>query len=77
MKLDIMVCGGILLALLLVGVLGAFLLYVPALAVLTVVTLLVGLGLMFVLGMMTGLRSRKLSLFNQRVTPIRRLHVVR
>jgi hypothetical protein len=77
MKLDIMVCGGILLALLLVGVLGAFLLYVPTLAVLTVVTLLVGLGLMFVLGMMTGLRSRKLSLFNQRVTPIRRLHVVR
>jgi cyanate permease len=59
MKLDLMVCLGILLAVLFVGVVGAFLLYVPALTVLTVITLLLGLGLMFALGMLTGRRSRR------------------
>jgi hypothetical protein len=81
MKLDLMVCCGILLAVLFVGVVGAFLIYVPALTVLTVVTLLLGLGLMFALGILTGMRSRKLSLFTRRSTPIRRmpsnLYVVR
>ena len=81
MKLDLMVCCGIILAVLFVGVVGAFLIYVPALTVLTVVTLLLGLGLMFALGILTGMRSRKLSLFTRRSTPIRRmpsnLYVVR
>jgi hypothetical protein len=73
MKLDLMICLGILLAILFIGVVGAFFLYVPALTVLTVVTLLLGLGLMFALGMMTGRRSRKLSPFTHRAMPIRRL----
>jgi len=63
MKLDLMICLSILLAVLFVGSVGVFLLYVPALTVITVVTLLLGLGLMFALGMLTGRRSRKLSIF--------------
>jgi hypothetical protein len=73
MKFDFIVCLGILLAVLFVGIVGAFLLYVPALTVLTVVTLVLGLGLMFALGMLTGRRSRKLSPFSHRAMPIRRL----
>jgi hypothetical protein len=61
MKLDTFVCLGILLAALFVGVLGAFLLYVPAMTILTVSPLLLGLGLMFALGMLTGRHQRKLS----------------
>ncbi len=45
MKLDFIVCLGILLAIVFVGMVGAFLLYVPALTVITVATLLLGLGL--------------------------------
>jgi hypothetical protein len=70
MKLDFIVCLGILLAILFVGIVGAFLLYVPVLTVLTVVTLLLGLGLMFALGILTGRRSRKLSPFSHRAMPI-------
>jgi hypothetical protein len=66
MKLDFMICLGILLAILFVGIVGAFLLYVPALTVITVVTLLLGLALMFALGLLTGRRSRKLSQFAHR-----------
>jgi hypothetical protein len=73
MKLDFIVCLGILLAVLFVGIVGAFFLYVPALTVFTVVTLVLGLGLMFALGMLTGRRSRKLSPFTHRAMPIRRL----
>jgi len=73
MKLDFIVCLGILLAVFFIGIVGAFLLYVPALAVFTVVTLVLGLGLMFALGMLTGRRSRKLSPFTHRAMPIRRL----
>jgi hypothetical protein len=63
MKLDLLVCLGILLAVLFLGIIGAFLLYVPALTVLTVVTLLLGLGLMFALGMLTGRHWRRISPF--------------
>jgi hypothetical protein len=73
MKFDFIVCLGILLAVLFVGIVGAFFLYVPALTVFTVVTLVLGLGLMFALGMLTGRRSRKLSPFTHRAMPIRRL----
>ena len=73
MKLDVFIFLGILLAILFIGITGAFFLYVPALTVLTVVTLIVGLGLMFALGMMTGRRSRKLSPFTHRAMPMRRL----
>jgi hypothetical protein len=72
MKLDFIICLGILLAILFVGIVGAFLLYVPALTVLTVATLVMGLGLMFALGILTGRRSRKLSPFSHRAMPIAR-----
>jgi hypothetical protein len=71
MKLDFIVCLGVLLAILFVGVVGAFLLYVPALTVFSVVTVLLGLGLMFALGMLTGRRARKMSPFTHRAMPIR------
>jgi hypothetical protein len=71
MKFDFIVCLGILLAVLFLGTVGAFLLYVPALTVFTVVTLLLGLGLMFALGILTGRRARKVSLFTHRAVPIR------
>jgi hypothetical protein len=71
MKLDLVICMGVLLAALFLGIVGAFLLYVPVLTVLTVVTLLLGLGLMFALGILTGRRARKLSHFSQRAMPIR------
>jgi hypothetical protein len=79
MKLDFMICLSILLAILFVGVVGAFLLYVPALNVFTAVTLLLGLGLMFALGILTGRRSRRQSPFTHRAAPIRtaNLYVVR
>ena len=54
MKLDFVVSLSFLLAILFIGAVGAFLLYVPALTVFTVVTMLVGLSLMFALGVMTG-----------------------
>jgi hypothetical protein len=75
MKLDFIICLGILLAVLFVGIMGAFLLYVPVMTLLTVVTLLLGLGLMFALGMLTGRRSRKLSPFSRRLPGD--LHIVR
>jgi len=71
MKFDFIVILGILLAGLFVGIVGAFLLYVPVLTVLTVVTLLLGLGLMFALGLLTGRRSRKISPFTHRAVTIR------
>jgi hypothetical protein len=71
MKLDFMVVLGILLAMLFLGVVGAFFLYVPVLTLLTVVTLLLGLGLMFALGILTGRRARKISPFTHRAMPIR------
>jgi hypothetical protein len=79
MKLDFIVCLGILLAVLFVGIVGAFLLYVPVLNVFTAATFLLGLGLMFALGMLTGRRSRKMPLARHRPTPIRtgNLYVVR
>jgi hypothetical protein len=66
MRLDFLVSLSILLALLFLGSVGAFLLYVPALTVFTVVTVLLGLGLMFALGLLTGSRWRKLSPFAHR-----------
>lgn len=71
MKLDFIICLGLLLAILFVGIIGAFLLYVPVLSVLTAATLLLGLALMFALGILTGRRSRKLSPFSHRAMPIR------
>jgi len=73
MKLDFVVCLGILLAVLFIGVVGAFFLYVPVLAVFTAVIMLLGLGLMFALGLLTGRRWRKLSPFTHRAMPLRRL----
>jgi hypothetical protein len=70
MKFDFMVCLGILLAVLFVGMMGAFLLYVPALTVITVASLLLGLALMFALGILTGRRWRKLSQFTHRTMPM-------
>ena len=70
MKLDFMVVLGILLAVLFLGVVGAFFLYVPVLTLFTVVTLLLGLGLMFALGILTGRRARKISPFTHRAMPL-------
>jgi hypothetical protein len=71
MKLDHMVCLGVLLALVFVGIVGAFLLYVQTLNVIAVATLVLGLGLMFALGILTGRRARKTSPFTHRALPIR------
>jgi hypothetical protein len=71
MKLDHMVCLGILLAILFVGIVGAFLLYVQTLNVIAVVTLVLGLALMFALGILTGRRARKISPFAHRALTIR------
>jgi hypothetical protein len=73
MRRHFVVCLSILLAVLFIGTVGAFLLYVPALAVFTTVTILLGLSLMFVLGLMTGSRWRRLSLLGHRVVPGGRL----
>jgi hypothetical protein len=70
MKLDHMVCLGILLAVLFVGIVGAFLFYVQTLTVIAVVTLVLGLALMFALGMLTGRRVRKISPFTHRAMPM-------
>jgi hypothetical protein len=73
MRLDFVVCSSVLLSVLFIGIVGAFLLYVPLLSVLTVVTMLLGLALMFALGVLTGSRWRKLSPFTHRAMPFRRL----
>jgi len=70
MKLDHMVCLGILLAVLFTGIVGAFLLYVQTLTVIAVVTLLLGLALMFALGILTGRRARKVTPFTNRAMPV-------
>lgn len=70
MKLDFMICLSVLLAALFVGIMGAFLLYVPALTVITVVSLLLGLALMFALGMLTGRRWRRLLPLTHRTMPM-------
>jgi hypothetical protein len=61
MKLDIAVLLSALLAVLFIGTIGAFLLYVPALTVFSVAGVLVGLCLMFALGLATGTRWRKIN----------------
>ena len=73
MKLDVMLCLSVVLAVLFLGIIGAFLLYVPALTVLTVITLLLGLGLMFALGIQTGRHWRRVSPFLHRAVPIKRM----
>lgn len=50
---------GIIAALMFLGTIGAFLLYVPVLSVMTVSTTLFGLLLMFVLGIQTGSRRTR------------------
>jgi hypothetical protein len=72
MRLHFVICLSILLAALFIGTVGAFLLYVPALALVTTVTLILGLGLMYVLGLITGNRWRRSSLFLHRIQPISR-----
>jgi len=72
MRVDFVVSLGILFAVLFLGIIGAFLFYVPALTLLTVVTILIGLAGMFAIGLLTGSRWRKLSPFTHRAMPIRR-----
>ena len=59
MKLDFVVTLSILLAILFLGSLGAFLFYVPAVSMFTVVLMLLGLALMFALGLQTGRHRRR------------------
>jgi hypothetical protein len=61
MKREITVVMSFLLAVLFIGVVGGFLLYVPALSIITVATMLLGLGFMFALGLQTGRKWRKVS----------------
>jgi uncharacterized membrane protein YedE/YeeE len=70
MRLDFVVSLFLLLAVLFIGTLGAFFLYVSSMTLFSVVAILVGLALMFALGLMTGTRWRRLSPFTHR-TPIR------
>jgi hypothetical protein len=72
MRIDFVVSLSFLFAILFLGTVGAFLFYVPALTLLTVVTILLGLGGMFALGLLTGSRWRRLSPFTHRAMPIRR-----
>ena len=69
MRFDLAISLSVLIAVLCIGTLGAFLLYVPALAVFTVVVMILGLGLMFALGLLTGTRWRRLTPFDQRSAP--------
>jgi hypothetical protein len=71
MRLDFVVSLLILMAVLFIGTLGAFFLYVSSMTLFLVVAILVSLALMFALGLLTGSRWRKLSLFTHRATPIR------
>lgn len=66
MKLNFAVALSILLAVLFMGTVGAFLLYVPALAVFTVASVLTGLGLMFALGLAAGRQWKKSNRFHHR-----------
>jgi hypothetical protein len=59
MRRHFIICLSVLLAFLFIGTVGAFLLYVPALAIFATVTVLLGLSLMYVLGLMTGSRWRR------------------
>lgn len=74
MKIDFAIVLSILLAVLFIGTIGAFLLYVPVLTVFTVVVMITGLGLMFALGLLIGARWRRFSVFaHSHATPIRKL----
>jgi len=77
MKRDFFFCLGILLAVLFLSTVGAFLLYVPMLTTITVITLVFGLGLMFALGILTGRSLRKPGTFPHRSTPISTDNLVR
>ena len=79
MRLDFTILVSILLAILFLGAAGAFFLYVPVLGIFTTITVLLGLGLMFALGLIAGTRWRKVSPVSHRVVPIRsgNLSVVR
>ena len=66
MKLTFAISLSILLAILFIGTVGAFLFFVPALTVFTVASVLVGLCLMFGLGLATGSRWRKSTRFLHR-----------
>jgi membrane-bound metal-dependent hydrolase YbcI (DUF457 family) len=68
MKLTFAVSLSILMAILFIGTVGAFLFYVPAWSVFAVATVLLGLGLMFALGLLTGRKWRKLTPFTHRAT---------
>jgi hypothetical protein len=74
MRRDFVIPACFLLAVLFMGTLGAFLLYVPAFTVFTVILILSGLGLMFALGLQTGARWRRLSFrFHQTTHQIKRV----
>jgi hypothetical protein len=66
MKLNFAVALSILLAVLFMGTVGAFLIYVPALTVFTVASILIGLGLMFALGLAAGRQWKKSDRFQHR-----------
>ena len=66
MKINFAIALSILLAVLFMGTVGAFLIYVPALTVFTVASVLIGLCLMFALGLTAGREWKKSSRFQHR-----------
>ena len=67
MKQDLTLWVEILAAVSLLGSIGAFLLYVPAMASVVVVTILLGLVLMFILGFQAG--GRRIRILRRRKAP--------
>ena len=61
MRLHFALCLSILLALLFITSVGAFLLYVPTLDLFVTIMMILGLSLMFALGLITGTRWRRMS----------------
>jgi hypothetical protein len=66
MRLHFTFCLSILLALLFITSVGAFLLYVPTLDLFVTIMMILGLSLMFALGLITGTRWRRMSAFVHR-----------
>jgi len=66
MRLQFIFCLSVFLALLFISSVGAFLLYVPTLDLFVTIVIILGLSLMFALGLITGTRWRRMSAFIHR-----------
>lgn len=71
MRLGLFLFLSLILAALFTGVVGVFLVYVPAQTVFAAATMVLGLILMYLLGLITGRRWRRLSPTLHRIAPAR------